>query len=57
MDSTTLSREKGKYNRQIRNKKKLLPGYEDIIYECHNPLNEARSDFFVNCDPTKLHYF
>jgi len=51
MESTTVLREKGKYNRQIRNKKKLLPGFEDLLYRCDNPANAARNDFYVDCYP------
>ena len=51
MESTTVLREKGKYNRKIRNKKKLLPGFEDLLYRCDNPANAARNDFYVDCYP------
>merc|ERR1711953_904591 len=51
MEATTVLREKGKYNRQIRNKKKLLPGFEDLLYRCDNPDNAARNDFYVDCYP------
>jgi len=50
MGSTTVLREKGKLHRKIRNIKKLLPGYEDIIYGCYNPNYVARNEFVVDCD-------
>jgi hypothetical protein len=46
--STNNLREKGKYARKVRNIKKQLPAYEDLINGCDSDYVE-RSDYIIDC--------
>ena len=50
IDITEDLREKGKLFRARRRIQKILPGYEDLIFDCYNEYSPALEDFVVDCN-------